>query len=48
MTTLDPLLSFAIDDWDDISPWVAGLDRFVAVGTTDDGVISARLTLYVD
>ena len=37
-----------MDDWDDVSPWVAGLDRFVAVGTADDSVISARLTLYVD
>jgi hypothetical protein len=48
MTTLDPLLSFVMDDWDDVSPWVAGLDRFVAVGTAEDSVISARLTLYVD
>ena len=48
LTTLDPLLSFVVDDWDDISPWVSALDRFVAVGTADDSIISARATLYVD
>jgi hypothetical protein len=48
ITTLDPLFSMAMDNWDDISPWLAPLDRFVGVGTVDDSVISARLTLYVD
>jgi hypothetical protein len=48
LTTLDPLLSFMMDDWDEISPWVGGLDRFVAVSTASDEVISARVTLFVD
>jgi hypothetical protein len=48
LTTLDPVLAFVVDDWEDISPWVSALDRFVAVGSADDSVISARLTLYVD
>ena len=37
-----------MDDWDDISPWLAALDRFVAVASADEEVISARMTLYVD
>ena len=48
MTTLDPLLSFVVDDWDDMSPWVAASTGSSRVGTADDSVISARLTLYVD
>jgi hypothetical protein len=48
LLALDPLLSFAIDDWEDISPWLAAFDRFVATGTADEEFISARMTLYVD
>ena len=46
--THDPLLAFVVDDGDDISPWLAPHDRFVAVSTADAEVISARMTLYVD
>ena len=49
MTTLDPLLSFVMDDWDD----VVAVGRWRSTGSSrsaraDDSVISARLTLYVD
>jgi hypothetical protein len=48
MTALGPILSFVVDDWEDVRPWLEPLDRFVVVGTADEDVISARLTLYVD
>ena len=48
LTTLDPLLSFVVDDWDDISPWLAASTGSSRSSTADDEVISARMTLYVD
>ena len=45
--SLDPLLTMMVPGWAEVQPWVAGLDRFVAVGRADEEVISARLSLYV-
>jgi hypothetical protein len=46
--TIDPLLGLMVPQWSDVSPWVGGLDRFIAVGGTDDEVISTRMTLHVE
>jgi len=48
LMTIDPLLSLMVPEWTDVSPWVQGLDRFIAVGGTDDDVISTRMTLHVE
>lgn len=48
MSTIDPLLAFTVPDWAEVRPWVIGLDRFVAVGSADDEVISTRMTLFVE
>ena len=48
IATIDPLLTAMVPEWSDVSPWVAGLDRLIAVGGTDDEVISTRMTLHVE
>ena len=42
---LDPILAAAMPEWSEIAPYATALDRFVAVGTADDEVISARMTI---
>lgn len=53
LTALDPLLSMMVPDsetgpgWSDIAPYATGLDRMIAVGTADDEVFGARITVIV-
>jgi hypothetical protein len=42
---VDPMLSAMSPEWAQISPYAASLDRFIAVGTTDQDVISARMSI---
>lgn len=44
---LDPLLALAAPEWADISPYATALDRLIAVGTVDDDVIGARMSVIV-
>ena len=48
LATLDPLLSMMAPEWADIAPYAAGVDRLIAVGTADDEVLSARMTVIVN
>jgi hypothetical protein len=47
LAELDPLLSAAMPEWADIAPYATALDRFIAVGTADEEVVSARMTVIV-
>jgi hypothetical protein len=47
LAELDPLLSLMAPEWADIQPYATALDRFIAVGTADDEVISARMSIIV-
>ena len=42
---IDPMLSAMSPEWAEISPYAASLDRFIAVGTTDEEVMSARMSI---
>ena len=44
---LDPMLAAAMPEWSEIAPYATALDRFIAVATADDEVISARMTIIV-
>ncbi len=48
LTALDPMLSMMIPEWADIAPYATGLDRMIAVGTADDEVMSARMTVIAN
>ena len=43
---LDPLLAMMAPEWADIAPYATALDRFIAVGTADEDVISARMSRH--
>jgi hypothetical protein len=47
LAQLDPLLSMMAPEWSEIAPYATALDRFVAVGTAADDVISGRMTIIV-
>jgi hypothetical protein len=47
LALLDPMLAAMMPEWTDIAPYATAFDRFVAVGTADDEVISARMTIIV-
>jgi hypothetical protein len=47
LALLDPMLAALMPEWAEIAPYATALDRFVAVGTADDEVISARMTIIV-
>lgn len=47
LAELDPLLTMMAPEWADIQPYATALDRFIAVGTADDEVISARMSIIV-
>jgi hypothetical protein len=44
---IDPLLAMMAPEWEDIAPFATALDRFIAVGTVDEDVISARMSVIV-
>jgi hypothetical protein len=44
---VDPLLAMMAPEWEDIAPFATALDRFIAVGTVEDDVISARMSVIV-
>lgn len=48
LTAVDPLMTMMVPEWPEIQPWVAGLDRLVAVGAADEDVISTRMTLHLE
>jgi len=48
LDALDPMLAMMAPEWADIAPYATGLDRMIAVGTADDEVISARMTVIVN
>lgn len=47
LSVLDPLLATMAPEWADIAPFATALDRIVAVGTAEDDVISARMSVIV-
>ncbi len=47
LSVLDPLLATMAPEWADIAPYATALDRIIAVGTVDDEVISARMSVIV-
>ncbi len=47
LSYLDPLLAMMAPEWQEISPYATALDRIVAVGSADDEVISARMSVIV-
>ena len=44
---IDPLLATMAPEWADIAPYATALDRIIAVGTVDEEVISARMSVIV-
>jgi hypothetical protein len=48
LTAVDPLISMMVPEWQDIQPYATAIDRFIAVGSVDADLISARMTVYVD
>ena len=48
LTAVDPLISMMVPEWQDIQPYATAIDRFIAVGSADADLISARMTVYVD
>ncbi len=48
LAALDPMLSMMIPEWADIAPYATGLDRMIAVGTADDEVMRARMTVIAN
>lgn len=42
---LDPMLSMMAPEWAAISPFAAGVDRFIVVPNEDDEVVSVRMTV---
>jgi len=47
LSVLDPMLSMMAPEWSEIAPYATGLDRMVVVGTADDEVLGARMTVIV-
>jgi hypothetical protein len=47
LSMVDPLLAMMAPEWEDIAPYATALDRFIAVGTADDDVISVRMSVIV-
>lgn len=47
LAELDPVLTMMAPEWADIQPYATAMDRLIAVGTVDDGVISARMSILV-
>lgn len=47
LAELDPLLTLMAPEWADIQPYATALDRLIAVGTADDEVIAARMSIIV-
>lgn len=47
LSVLDPLLATMAPEWADVAPFATALDRIVAVGTAEDDVISARMSVIV-
>lgn len=47
LAELDPLLTMMAPEWVDIQPYATALDRFIAIGTADDEVIGARMSIIV-
>jgi hypothetical protein len=48
LAALDPMLSMMLPQWTDIAPYATGVDRIIAVGTADDEVMRARMTMIVN
>jgi hypothetical protein len=45
LAAVDPMLSMMAPQWADIEPYATGLDRMIVVGTADDEVVGARMTI---
>jgi hypothetical protein len=48
LAALDPMLSMMLPEWAEIAPYATGVDRIILVGTADDAVMSARMTMIVN
>jgi hypothetical protein len=48
LAALDPMLSMMLPEWADIAPYATGVDRIILVGTADDAVMRARMTMIVN
>lgn len=47
LAQLDPMLSMLVPEWTEIAPYATAIDRFIALGTADDEVISTRMSVIV-
>jgi hypothetical protein len=45
LAEIEPLLAGMIPEWADIAPYATALDRFIAVGTADEEILSARMSV---
>lgn len=48
LAELDPMISMMVPEWTDLQPYATALDRMIAVGTADEDVIAARMTVIVN
>jgi hypothetical protein len=48
LAVLDPMISMMVPEWAEIQPYATALDRMIAVGTADDDVLGARMTVIVN
>lgn len=48
LAAIDPMISMMVPEWADIQPYATALDRMIAVGTADEDVIGARMTVIVN
>lgn len=47
LSALDPILTMSMPEWSEVAPYATGFDRMIAVGTEDDGIVRARMTVIV-
>jgi hypothetical protein len=48
LAELDPMISMMVPEWSDVQPYATALDRLIAVGTAEDDVLGARMTVIVN
>jgi hypothetical protein len=48
LAVLDPMISMMVPEWAEIQPYATAQDRMIAVGTADDDVLGARMTVIVN
>jgi hypothetical protein len=48
LAALDPMLSMMLPEWAEIAPYATGVDRIILVGTAEEAVMRARMTMIVN